>query len=169
MIDENKQQIGVVPIEKALTIAKEKALDLVEIAPQANPPVCRIMNYQKYLYEMTKREKEGRKHQKNIVVKEIKFRPKISSHDFQFKLKHIINFLEDGNKVKVSVFFRGRERTRPEIGRQIIDKVIEETKDLASVEVPPKLESSYLYTMLMPKKGGKDAKTQDTQRSQKEI
>lgn len=165
MIDENKQQIGIMPIEKALTIAREKNLDLVEIAPQANPPVCRIMNYQKYLYELTKREKEGRKHQKNIVVKEIKFRPKISSHDFQFKLKHIINFLMDGNKVKVSVFFRGRERTRPEIGKQIIDKVIEETKDLASVEVPPKLESSYLYTMLMPKKGGKDAKTQDSQRS----
>lgn len=165
MIDENKQQIGIVPIEKALTIAKEKNLDLVEIAPQAKPPVCRVMNYQKYLYELTKREKEGRKHQKNIVVKEIKFRPKISSHDFQFKLRHIINFLEDGNKVKVSVFFRGRERIRPEIGRQIIDKVIEETKDLANVEVPPKLESSYLYTMLMPKKGGKDAKTQDSQRS----
>lgn len=165
MIDENKQQIGIMPIEKALTIAREKNLDLVEIAPQANPPVCRIMNYQKYLYELTKKEKEGRKHQKNIVVKEIKFRPKISPHDFQFKLKHIINFLMDGNKVKVSVLFRGRERARPEIGKQIIDKVIEETRDLASVEVPPKLESSYLYTMLMPKKGGKDAKTQDSQRS----
>lgn len=165
MIDENKQQIGIMPIEKALTIAREKNLDLVEIAPHAKPPVCRVMNYQKYLYELTKREKEGRKHQKNIVVKEIKFRPKIGSHDFQFKLRHIINFLEDGNKVKVSVFFRGRERIRPEIGRQIIDKVIEETKDLATVEVPPKLESSYLYTMLMPKKGGKDAKTQDSQRS----
>lgn len=165
MIDENKEQIGIVPIEKALTIAREKNLDLVEIAPQAKPPVCRMMNYQKYLYELTKREKEGRKHQKNIVVKEIKFRPKIGSHDFQFKLRHIINFLEEGNKVKVSVFFRGRERIRPEIGRQIIDKVIEETKALASVEVPPKLESSYLYTMLMPKKGGKDAKTQDSQRS----
>jgi len=165
LIDENRQQIGIVPIEKALTIAREKKMDLVEIAPQANPPVCRIMNYQKYLYEMIKKEKEGRKHQRNIVVKEIKFRPKISSHDFQFKLRHIINFLEDGNKVKVSVFFRGREKTRPEIGKQIIDKVIEETKDLASVEVPPKLESSYLYTMLMPKKGGRDAKAQDSQRS----
>jgi translation initiation factor IF-3 len=165
LIDENRQQIGIVPIEKALTIAREKGLDLVEIAPQANPPVCRLMNYQKYLYELTKKEKEDRKHQKNIVVKEIKFRPKISSHDFQFKLKHIINFLEEGNKVKVSVLFRGRERIRPELGKQLIERVIEETKDFASVEVPPKLESSYLYTMLMPKKGGKDAKTQDTQRS----
>ncbi len=153
------------PIERALTIARDKNMDLVEIAPQVNPPVCRIMNYQKYLYELTKKEKEGKKHQRNIHVKEIKFRPKISSHDFQFKLNHIMRFLEDGNKVKVSVFFRGRERAHPEMGKQIIDKVIEETKDLATVEVAPKLESSYLYTMLMPKKGGKDAKAQNSQRS----
>ncbi|MGQ9618160.1 MAG: translation initiation factor IF-3 [Candidatus Aminicenantia bacterium] len=165
LIDEDKRQIGIVPIEKAITIAREKKLDLVEIAPQANPPVCRVMNYQKYLYEITKREKEGRKHQKNVQVKEIKFRPKISSHDFQFKLRHIKKFLEDGNKVKVSVFFRGREKAHPEMGKQIIDRVIEETKELASVEVAPKMESSYLYTMLMPKKGGKDAKAQNPQRS----
>lgn len=167
MIDENKNQVGIVDTYKALNIAREKNLDLVEIAPQANPPVCRIMNYGKYLYELHKRAHETKKHQKQIHIKEIKFRPKISSHDYQFKLKHIIRFIEEGNKVKVTVLFRGRERSRPEFGKMLIDRVLEDTKEISLAEYEPRFEGYQMYILLNPKKqgGSKHAKNKDTQGS----
>ena len=114
------------PPPQALAIAKQKGLDLVEISPTAVPPVCRIMDFGKYQYQEQKRAREARKHQKVIEVKEIKFRPKVDEHDYQFKKKHIERFLEDGDKVKATIFFRGREMAHPEIGRRILERLVEE-------------------------------------------
>ena len=163
LIDENKKQIGVVPIEKALLLAEDRGLDLVEVAPNANPPVCRIMDYGKYLYELQKKAQEAKKHQKQIQIKEIKFRPKISQHDYDFKLRHIREFLEEGNKVKVTVMLRGRERAKPQLAHDFIKRVVEDTKDLAVVEGPPKNQSFFVSTVLSPiKTGGKNAQTKNT-------
>ena len=115
MIDDTGQQLGIMPPPQALAIAKQKGLDLVEISPTAQPPVCRIMDFGKYQYQEQKRTREARKHQKVIEVKEIKFRPKVDEHDYQFKKKHIERFLEDGDKVKATIFFRGREMAHPEM------------------------------------------------------
>ena len=112
------------PPPQALAIAKQKGLDLVEISPTAVPPVCRIMDFGKYQYQEQKRAREARKHQKVIEVKEIKFRPKVDEHDYQFKKKHIERFLEDGDKVKATIFFRGREMAHPEIGRRILERLV---------------------------------------------
>jgi translation initiation factor IF-3 len=166
LIDENKKQIGIVPIEKAMSLAEEKGLDLVEVAANANPPVCRLMDYGKYLYELQKKAQEAKKHQKQIQVKEIKFRPKISQHDYNFKLRHIREFLEEGNKVKVTVILKGRERAKPELAHDFIKRVLEDTKDLAMEEGPPKGQSFFISTVLSPlKTGGKNAQVKDTQRS----
>ena len=163
LIDENKKQIGVVPIEKALLLAEDRDLDLVEVAPNANPPVCRIMDYGKYLYELQKKAQEAKKHQKQIQIKEIKFRLKISQHDYDFKLRHIREFLEEGNKVKVTVMLRGRERAKPQLAHDFIKRVVEDTKDLAVVEAPPKNQSFFVSTVLSPiKTGGKNAQTKNT-------
>ena len=118
------------PPPQALAIAKQKGLDLVEISPTAVPPVCRIMDFGKYQYQEQKRAREARKHQKVIEVKEIKFRPKVDEHDYQFKKKHIERFLEDGDKVKATIFFRGREMAHPEIGRRILERLVEELADV---------------------------------------
>ena len=123
------------PPPQALAIAKQKGLDLVEISPTAVPPVCRIMDFGKYQYQEQKRAREARKHQKVIEVKEIKFRPKVDEHDYQFKKKHIERFLEDGDKVKATIFFRGREMAHPEIGRRILERLIEELADVAIAEI----------------------------------
>ena len=119
------------PPPQALAIAKQKGLDLVEISPTAVPPVCRIMDFGKYQYQEQKRAREARKHQKVIEVKEIKFRPKVDEHDYQFKKKHIERFLEDGDKVKATIFFRGREMAHPEIGRRILERLVEELSEVA--------------------------------------
>ena len=170
IVDENKQQLGIHSLSEALSIAKEKDLDLVEIAPQAEPPVCRIMNYGKYLYELHKKAHEAKKHQKQIQVKEIKFRPKISIHDYNFKMRHVHRFLNDGNKVKITVMLRGRERAKPELADQILERVLEGTKDLGFQDGSVKRQSWAVSTLLSPiKSGGKDAKTKDAQRSQKKI
>ena len=134
MIDDTGEQLGIMPPPQALAIAKQKGLDLVEISPTANPPVCRIMDFGKYQYQEQKRAREARKHQKVIEVKEIKFRPKVDEHDYQFKKKHIERFLEDGDKVKATIFFRGREMAHPEIGRRILERLIEELVDVAIAE-----------------------------------
>ena len=126
------------PPPQALAIAKQKGLDLVEISPTAVPPVCRIMDFGKYQYQEQKRAREARKHQKVIEVKEIKFRPKVDEHDYQFKKKHIERFLEDGDKVKATIFFRGREMAHPEIGRRILERLIEELADVAVAETMPR-------------------------------
>ena len=145
------EQIGVMSAEEALEIAREQGYDLVEVAEKATPPVCRIMDYGKYKYEQSKRAKEAKKHQHTIHVKEMKFRPKTEDHDYQFKLKHIKEFLAAGDKVKVTVRFRGREMTHTELGMRILEKLVGDTEDFASVEQQPKLEGRNMTLVLGPK------------------
>lgn len=170
IVDEDKQQLGIMPLDRALSIAGEKGLDLVEIAPQASPPVCRIMDYGKFLYELHKKAQEAKKHQKQIQIKEIKFRPKISIHDFNFKIRHVQRFLREGNKVKVTIMLRGREKARPDLADGIIERVFENTRDLGVQDGEVRRQSWATSVLISPvKSGGKDAKTQNTQRSQKEV
>jgi len=145
------EQIGVVSVEEGLAMAREQGFDLVEVAPKATPPVCRIMDYGKYKYEQSKRAKEARKHQHVILVKEMKFRPKTEDHDYQFKLKHIKKFLADGNKVKVTVRFRGREMAHTELGRTMLERLVHDTEESATVEQQPKLEGRNMILVLGPK------------------
>ena len=139
---------------EALQLAEERGLDLVEVAPGAKPPVCRIIDHGKYQYEQRKRAQEAKKHQKMVQVKEVKFRPKIDEHDFEFKKNHCIRFLKEANKVKATVMFRGREITHAEIGEQILRRLFEELNDLASVERAPKLDGRTMTMILCPKKPG---------------
>jgi translation initiation factor IF-3 len=151
VIDDTGQQLGIMPPPQALAIAKQKGLDLVEISPTAVPPVCRIMDFGKYQYQEQKRAREARRHQKVIEVKEIKFRPKVDEHDYQFKKKHIERFLGEGDKVKATIFFRGRENAHPEIGRRILERLIEDISEIGTVEQEPQKEGNQLHTILAPK------------------
>jgi translation initiation factor IF-3 len=152
VVDEEAGQLGIMTPEQALAIAQGKELDLVEVAPQANPPVCRIMNYGKFQYQKSKRAHEAKKHQKQVVLKEVKFRPKTEEHDFQFKKNHIVRFLADGNKAKATIVFRGREMTHQEIGRRLMDRLIADLEDTAEIERAPKMEGYALVTIFTPKK-----------------
>jgi translation initiation factor IF-3 len=152
VVDENAGQLGIMTPEQALAIAQQRDLDLVEVAPTANPPVCRIMNYGKFQYQKSKRAHEAKKHQKQVVLKEVKFRPRTEEHDFQFKKNNIARFLTEGNKAKATVVFRGREMTHQEIGRKLMDRLVEELKEVAELERPPKMEGYALVTIFMPKK-----------------
>jgi translation initiation factor IF-3 len=142
------------PPPQALAIAKQKGLDLVEISPTAVPPVCRIMDFGQYQYEQQKRARAAKKHQKVILVKEIKFRPRVDEHDYQFKKKHIERFLEDGDKVKATIFFRGREMAHPEIGRRILERLLADLAEQAVAENMPRQEGNQMHTILAPKPGG---------------
>lgn len=156
--DAEGQTLGIMQVRDALQMAMDQHLDLVEIAPKAKPPVCRIMDFGKYRYEQQKREKEARKKQKVISVKEVKLRPNIEQHDFDVKLKNAVRFLEEGNKVKVTIMFRGRELSHPELGREILGRVAELLKDSVSIERDAKLEGKNMIMILAPKaasKGGK--------------
>jgi translation initiation factor IF-3 len=152
VVDEEAGQLGIMSPEEALAIAQEKDMDLVEVAPTANPPVCRIMNYGKFQYQKSKRAHEAKKNQKQVVVKEVKFRPKTEEHDFQFKKNHILRFLSEGNKAKATVIFRGREMSHQELGRKLMGRLIEELNEMAEIERPPKMEGYALVTIFMPKK-----------------
>lgn len=152
VIDENAGQLGIMTPEEALALARARDLDLVEVAPGANPPVCRIMNYGKFQYQKSKRAHEAKKHQKQVVIKEIKFRPKTEEHDFQFKKNNIVRFLTDGNKAKASIVFRGREMTHQELGRKLMDRLVEELKEVGDLERPPKMEGYALVGIFLPKK-----------------
>lgn len=134
-------------------MAEEKGLDLVEVAPMAKPPVCRIMDYGKYLYQLNKKAQEAKKHQKVIQVKEVKFRPKIDEHDYQFKKEHILRFLKEGNKVKATVMFRGREVTHEEFGRQILVRLKQDIFEFGDIEREPRLEGYMMIMIVNPKKG----------------
>ena len=138
-----------------MAIARTKGLDLVEIAATAVPPVCRIMDFGRYQYQEQKRARSAKKHQKIIEVKEIKFRPKVDEHDYQFKKKHIERFLADGDKVKATIFFRGREMAHPEIGRRILERLIEELNDVAIAESMPRQEGNQMHTILSQRAGAK--------------
>jgi len=152
-VDEDAGQLGIMTPDQALALAQSRELDLVEVAPGASPPVCRIMNYGKFQYQKSKRAHEAKKHQKQVVLKEVKFRPKTEEHDFQFKKNHILRFIADGNKAKATVVFRGREMTHQEIGRRLMDRLVEELKEVTEIERPPKMEGYALVTIFMPKKG----------------
>ena len=143
------------PPQQALAIARQKGLDLVEIAATAVPPVCRIMDFGRYQYQEQKRARSAKKHQKIIEVKEIKFRPKVDEHDYQFKKKHIERFLADGDKVKATIFFRGREMAHPEIGRRILERLIDDLATWRSPETMPRQEGNQMHTILSQKVGAK--------------
>ena len=144
------EQIGIKKIGDAMKIAEESGLDLVEVAPGAKPPVCRIMDYGKYKYEMEQKAKRARKHQTSIVIKEMKMRPKIENHDFDVKKKHVERFLNGGAKVKVTIMFRGREMTHTDIGRGLLERLAEEVKEIGTVESRPKLDGRNMIMVLNP-------------------
>ncbi len=171
VIDDTGQQLGIMPPPQALAIAKQKGLDLVEISPTAVPPVCRIMDFGKYQYQEQKRAREARRHQKVIEVKEIKFRPKVDEHDYQFKKKHIERFLEDGDKVKATIFFRGREMAHPEIGRRILERLVQELSEVAVAESMPRLEGNQMHTILTrrPQSGGRPKPARAVARRSEEL
>ncbi|HEX5724019.1 MAG TPA: translation initiation factor IF-3 [Longimicrobiaceae bacterium] len=144
------EQIGIIPIERALEIAEEQGLDLVEVAPLARPPVCRIMDYGKFKYEEQRQAREARKKQHHVQIKEVKMRPGIEEHDFEFKVRHARRFLEEGNKVKVTMMFRGRQMAHPEFGRQVLDRVFAVLQDLSKIEAHPVLEGRSMIMVLAP-------------------
>jgi translation initiation factor IF-3 len=152
LIGANGEQLGVKPLPEALATAREEELDLVEVAPNANPPVCRIMNYGRYKYEQEQRRKESRKKATNVVVKEMKFRPKIDEHDYVTKMKHVERFLAEGSKVKLTIMFRGREVFHPELGLRILERVAEQVSEIAMVESAPRQDGRNMTMVLHPTK-----------------
>lgn len=151
MVDTDGAQLGIMPLREALRLAAEKNLDLVAMSLAAKPPVCRIMDFGKYKFEQSKREKEARKNQKIITVKEVKVRPNIEDNDFNVKLKNARRFLEAGDKVKATVMFRGREITHPEMGQKLLLRMAKEVEDLGNVERVPKVEGRNMIMILAPK------------------
>lgn len=145
------EQLGIMATRDALAMAEEQHLDLVEVAPKAKPPVCRIMDFGKYRYEQQKREKEAKKKQKVITIKEVKLRPNIEQHDFDVKLKNALRFVQDGNKVKVTIMFRGRELSHPELGKEVLSRVAEKLGDMVSIERNAKLEGKNMTMIVAPK------------------
>jgi translation initiation factor IF-3 len=152
VIGDEGEQIGIMPPFEALKMARERNLDLVEISPTAQPPVCRIMDYGKFLYQNEKREREAKKKQKVITVKEVKFRINVDDHDYDTKKNHVLRFLDEGDKVKATIFFRGREMTRQSLGRQILERLIKDIGDRGIVEFRPRQEGNTLHLILAPKK-----------------
>jgi translation initiation factor IF-3 len=144
------------PPFEAIKLARLKNLDLVEISPTAQPPVCRIMDYGKYLYQQEKKEREAKKHQKTITVKEVKFRINVDDHDYETKKNHVLRFLDEGDKVKATIFFRGREMTRTGLGRQILERLIKDVEPHSIVEFRPRQEGNTLHAILAPKKSDKE-------------
>lgn len=151
LVGANGEQVGIIPTREALDRARESGLDLVEVSPNSRPPVCRIMDFGKFKYELSKKDKLAKKKQHSFQLKEMRFRPKIDEHDFMFKTRHVKEFLEDGSKVRVFLMFRGREMAHVEFGRVIIDRIITELASVATVDVAPKLEGNTMSMVLTPK------------------
>jgi len=151
VIDPDGNQIGIIPTYKALATAGDFGLDLVEISPNANPPVCKIMDYGRYKYELTKKKQEAKKKQSTFQLKEIKVRPKTGDHDLQTKINHIKKFIAKRDKVKVTVMFRGREITLSQLGRDVLERIVQETEEVATVEQYPKFEGRTMFMLLAPK------------------
>lgn len=163
LIDENGNQVGIITTRDALDMAHDRDLDLVEVAPNASPPVCRLMDYGKYRYEQTKKEREARKNQKQVELKEIRMQPRTDTHDLQVKVNNARRFLEEGHKVKFSVRFRGREITHPEIGREMLEQIAEDLRDHGVLEQKPTLEGRAYSLIMAPS----PSKTQPAKRSDK--
>ena len=181
LVGANGEQIGVKPLPEALHIAREHDLDLVEVAPNANPPVCKIMDFGKFKYEQDVRRKESRRKTSNVVIKEMKFRPKIDEHDYTTKTKHVERFLNEGSKVKITIMFRGREQYHPERGRDLLMRLAEDVKEIGTVEQPPLQDGRNMTMLLGPTKNAGvtrdaqaedtelDAQAEDTQRSEEDV
>jgi len=162
VIDEKNEQLGVLPTDKARQLAVERELDLVEVAPQANPPVCRLMDYGRFRFDARKREQESRRKQASTRLKQMNFRPKIGDHDYQTKLKRVREFLVDGDKVKVTIWFRGREMVHQDIGRKILDNLAKDLVDVAHVERNPLVEGKNMSQIMGPlAKAGEAHKAED--------
>ena len=176
MVDPDGRQLGIKPLPEALHIAREADLDLVEVAPMANPPVCKILDYGKWKYEAAQRDKESRRKASNVQIKEMKYRPKIGGGDFDTKTRKVAHFLDQGHKVKITIMFRGREMAHPELGKRILDQIAEQLMPTAKVEAAPKLDGRNMVMVLAPDKrarsskpGGADQQhTQDTQDTQEQ-
>jgi translation initiation factor IF-3 len=158
LIDENGEQVGIVPTPQALERARDNDLDLVEIAPTAKPPVTRILDYSKYKYEQEQRKKAARRHQQQVTIREMKLRPKIATHDYETKKGHILRFLKDQNKVKVTIMFRGREQAHPERGEALLRKLAAELQELSTIEQEPNQEGRNMTMMLAPVKAAANSK-----------
>ena len=162
VVHDERGSLGVMSIKDALALAKEEGSDLVEIVPTAEPPVCKIINYGKYKFDIQKKSKEAKKKQKLVQLKEIKMRPQISIHDYNFKMKHIREFLDEGNKVKITIMFRGREMAHTKFGYDLIEKIIQDLENEAATEKPAKLEGKNLSAVLNPikmKKSSSDSES----------
>lgn len=157
MIGPDGDQLGIKPVPEALRMARGLELDLVEVAPMANPPVCRIMDYGKFRYEEAQKAKEARRKSSNVSIKEVKFRPKIGKGDFDTKMRHLVEFIEEGHKVKVTLQFRGREMAHPELGQKILDDVIEQVGPIAKIENQARMEGRNMSLVLSPDKKAQDA------------
>lgn len=151
VIGEDGEQIGIMPTKQAIKLAAERGYDLVEVSPQARPPVCRIMDYGKYKYELTKKAKDAKKKQRFFQLKEMRFRPKTEEHDYKFKMRHIREFLNQGNKVKILVVFKGRERAHMEFGQKILDKLKADLSDVGDPGTTPKMEGRSLTLTFTPR------------------
>ncbi|HUE77320.1 MAG TPA: translation initiation factor IF-3 [Longimicrobiales bacterium] len=152
VIADDGEQLGIMPVEQAIETAESQGLDLVEVAPNSRPPVVRIMDYGKFKYEAARKARQAKKKQHNVQLKEVKFRPGIEAHDLEFKLRHARRFLEEGDKVKATMMFRGRQVTHPELGREVLMRVAEELDDVGKVETPPRLEGRNMLMVLAPRK-----------------
>jgi len=153
VIGADGSQVGIIPTHEALRLAEEQGLELVEVNPRAAPPVCKIMDFGKFKYETSKKEKASRRHQSTIVLKEIKLRPKTDDHDLDFKIKHIRGFLSEGNKCKLVIVFRGREIVHPETGQAMLDRVVKTVADIAMVEQRPMMEGRRMVMIIGPRVG----------------
>lgn len=151
VVGEDGGILGIMPIQRALEMANQQDLDLIEVAPTANPPVCRITDFSKFKYDQEKKEREAKKHQKQTRIKEIRFKPNIEEHDFQTKVKHAILFLQKKDKVKITLFFRGRQMEHLDLGRKIIDRVIADTQKEGQIEKDPVLEGRIMSLVIAPK------------------
>jgi len=151
VIGTDGEQIGIISLDRAVEMAGEQDMDLVEVSPEAKPPVCKIMDYGKYKYERTKKQQDAKKKQKAFQTKEIKVRPKTDDHDLETKVKHVKKFIENHDKVKITLVFRGREITLKNQGQEVLDKVVEMTKDFAQIEQQPKFEGRVMTMLLAPK------------------
>jgi len=149
---EDGEQLGVLDIRAALEAAADRGLDLVEVSPNSNPPVCRVMDYGKFKYQASKKAAEAKKKTARVELKEVKLRPKTEEHDYNFKVKNARRFLEAGNKVKVTIMFRGREVTHPEFGRRLLERVSEDVKDLGQVEMMPRMAGRFMSMVIAPLK-----------------
>jgi len=152
VISPDGEQLGILPVDRALQIAEEQGMDLVEVAPMARPPVCRIMDYGRFRYEEQRKEREARKKQHHVQLKEVKMRPGIEDHDFEFKVRNARRFLEEGNKVKLTMMFRGRQLAYPEIGRQVLTRAAQTVADVGKVESEPRLEARAMSMVIAPLK-----------------